>query len=162
MESGDKIAAYQLSELVDSGMAYSKDKIEKQSIKTQVNVSPKIFVVGHECLPLLFKHLIIHSIYGYGMESGGTIDISARILEDGSMVEIIQTDTGEDLTRYIKEGSTMGGTKFAEKGKLGGTSYFIAQAVVSKHKGLFEVEPTDGKGTKFRIRLPLDFNKAAA
>lgn len=162
VESGDKIIAYQLSELINGGIAYSNDKIEKQNISKQVNVSPKIFVVGHECLPLLFKHLVIHSIYGYGMESGGIIDISARILEDRSTVEIIQTDTGDDLTKYIKEGSTMGGKKFAEKGKLGGTSYFIAQAVVSKHKGSFEVETTDGKGTKFRIRLPLDFNRATA
>jgi len=161
VESGDKVAAYQLSELINRGIAYSSDKFEKQNISKQVNVSPKIFVVGHECLPLLFKHLIIHSIYGYGMESGGTIDISARLLEDSSTVEIIQTDTGDDLTKYIKEGSTMGGKKFAEKGKLGGTSYFIAQAVVSKHKGSFEVETTGGKGTKFRIRLPLDFNRPA-
>jgi nitrogen-specific signal transduction histidine kinase len=53
----------------------------------------------------------------------------------------------------------MGGAKFAEKGKIGGASYFIAQAVTSQHKGLLEVVPTGGKGTKFRIRLPLDFNK---
>lgn len=162
VESGDKVAAYQLSELINRGIAYSSDKFEKQNISKRVSVNPKIFVVGYECLPLLFKHLIIHSIYGYGMESGGTIDISARILEDRSTVEIIQTDTGDDLTKYIKEGSTMGGKKFAEKGKLGGTSYFIAQAVVSKHKGSFEVETTGGKGTKFRIRLPLDFNRPAA
>jgi len=159
IESGDKIAAYQLSELVNGGISYSKDKIEKQNIKTQINVNPKIFIVGLESLSLLFRHLIIHSVYGYGMEDGGTINISARMLEDSATVEIIQLDTGDDLTKYIEEGSTMGGKKFAEKGKIGGVSYFIAQAIVSKHKGIFKVEPTGGKGTKFNIRLPLDFNK---
>jgi sensor histidine kinase regulating citrate/malate metabolism len=95
------------------------------------------------------------------MEEGGTLDITVRIIEGDSTVEIVQTDTGHDLSEYIKEGSTMGGTKFAEKGKIGGASYFIAQAVASQHKGLLEVVPTGGKGTKFRIRLPLDFNKVA-
>jgi K+-sensing histidine kinase KdpD len=161
VESGNRIAAYQLSELVNGGISYLKDNIEKQNIKTQVNISPKIFVVGYESLPLLFRNLIIHSVYGYGMEHDGTINISACILEDGATVEIIQHDTGDDLTKYIQEGSTMGGKKFAEKGKLGGVNYYIAQAIVSKHKGIFKVEPTGGKGTKFNIRLPLDFNKVS-
>lgn len=162
VESGDKIAAYQLSELVNGGISYSKDKLEKQNIKTEINVDPKIFIVGYQSLALIFRHLIIHSIYGYGMEDGGTINISARVLEDGVTIEIIQIDTGDDLTKYIESGSTMGGKKFAEKGKLGGVSYFIAQAVVSKHKGIFKVEPTGGKGTKFNIRLPIDVNKISA
>ena len=161
VESGDKVAAYQLSELINGGISYSKERIEKQSIKTQVNINPKIFIVGYESIPLIFRHLIIHSVYGYGMEQGGTINITARILEDEATVEIIQSDTGDDLTKYIEEGSTMGGTRFAEKGKLGGTSYFIVQAVVSKHNGFFKVEPTGGKGTKYIVRLPLDFNKVS-
>lgn len=156
---GNQVAAYQLSELVNSGISYSKDKIEKQNIKTQVNVDAKIFIVGYESLPLLFKHIIINSVYGYGMEDGGMLTISVRKLEDGNTIEIIQTDTGHDLSEYIKDGTTMGGTKFAEKGKIGGASYFIAQAVTGQHKGTLEVEPTEGKGTKFIIRLPLDFNK---
>lgn len=161
VNSDDKILAYQLTGLVDGGISYSRDNLEKQGIKTQVNINHKIFVIGYESLPLLFRNLILHSVYGYGMEKGGIITISARILEDGATVEITQLDTGEDLTRYLEEGSTMGGKRFAEKGKLGGVNYYIARAVVSKHKGVFKVEPTGGKGTKFVIQLPLDFNKVS-
>lgn len=157
--SGDKMAAYQLRELVNGGISYSKDTLGKQNIKTQIDINHKIFIIGYESLPLLFRNLILHSVYGYGMESEGTITISARILEDGATVEIIQLDTGHDLTKYLEEHSTCGGKKFAEKGKLGGVNYYIAQAIVSKHKGTLKVEPTGGKGTKFNIQLPLDFNK---
>jgi K+-sensing histidine kinase KdpD len=162
VESGDQIAAYQLSDLINGGISYSKEKLEKQNIKTEVSVDPKLFIVGYPSLVLIFRHLILHSVYGYGMEEGGTIRISAHVLEDGATIEIIQIDTGDDLTKYLEEGSTMGGKKFAEKGKLGGVSYFIAQAVVTKHKGSFRVEPTGGKGTKFNIRLPIDVTKVSA
>jgi len=156
----NKITAHRLSDMIDAAVTYLKDNIEKQKIKVEIDVGQGIFIIGQESLPLLFKHLAINSIYGYGMENGGTLSIKARVQEGHSMVEIIQTDTGQDLNEQINDGKTMGGKMFAEKGKIGGPSYFIAQAVATRHKGSLKVESMDGKGTKFKVLLPLDFNRA--
>lgn len=158
----DKITAHRISDLVDAAMAYLKDNIEKQKIKIETKIDPGLFIIGHESLPLLFKHIAINSVYGYGMENGGVLRIEASIREGDSTVEIIQTDTGHDLNEQINDGKTMGGKMFAEKGKIGGPSYFIAQAIVTQHKGSLQVESMGGNGTKFKVLLPLDINRIKA
>ena len=159
-----KVSGYNLSDMINSALSYtdSKNMIEKQKIKASVSVDSKIFVIGVETLPLIFKQLVINSVFGYGMEEGGELTITARLLEGSNSVEITQTDTGHDLSKYMQDNSTCGGAAFAEKGKIGGISYYIAKAIIVQHKGSFDVMPNDVKGTKFRIRLPLDFNRVAA
>ena len=159
-----KVSGHNLLDMINNALSYadSKNMIEKQKIKISVSVDSKIFIIGVETLPLIFKQLVINSVFGYGMEEGGELTITARLLEGSNTVEIIQTDTGHDLSKDMQDNSTCGGAAFAEKGKIGGISYYIAKAVIVQHKGLFDVMPNDAKGTKFRIRLPLDFNRVTA
>ena len=159
-----KISGHNALDMINNALSYadSKNMIEKEKIKTTVSVDSKIFIIGVETLPLIFKQLVINSVFGYGMEEGGELTITARLLDGSNTVEIVQTDTGHDLSKYMQDNSTCGGTAFAEKGKIGGISYYIAKAVIVQHKGSLEVMPNDVRGTKFIIRLPLDFNRVTA
>ncbi len=78
------------------------------------------------------------------------------------MVEIIQQDTGVDLTQEINDHKTMGGELFAEQGKLGGINLFIARRIIKDHNGSLEIESNQSKGTRFIIHLPIDFGKKVA
>ena len=159
-----KISGHNALDMINNALSYadSKNMIEKEKIKTTVSVDSKIFIIGVETLPLIFKQLVINSVFGYGMEDGGELTITARLLDGSNTVEIVQTDTGHDLSKYMQDNSTCGGATFAEKGKIGGISYYIAKAVIVQHKGSLEVMPNDVRGTKFIIRLPLDFNRVTA
>ena len=159
-----KISGHNALDMINNALSYadSKNMIEKEKIKTTVSVDSKIFIIGVETLPLIFKQLVINSVFGYGMEEGGELTITARLLDGSNTVEIVQTDTGHDLSKYMQDNSTCGGAAFAEKGKIGGISYYIAKAVIVQHKGSLEVMPNDVRGTKFIIRLPLDFNRVTA
>ncbi|MBI5144296.1 MAG: HAMP domain-containing histidine kinase, partial [Candidatus Omnitrophica bacterium] len=153
-----KISIYSLTEMIDKAIANSNGLIEKWNIKIFSTIDPRISIKGRESLELVFKHLVINSCYG--METkGGDIDFSAKASEN--MIEIRQSDTGVDLAKEIKDRRTMGGELFAEQLKQGGISLFLARRVIKDHSGSLDIESNDGRGTRFVIRLPLDFTKVA-
>ena len=168
-----KIALYNLRESIDKGLSHSKDLMEKWHIRMFTTIDPRINIKGKETLPDIFKYLIINSCYGMEIlqtlrEAGerdtekktGELGFSANINKETDTVEIIQTDTGLDLTKEIKTHKTMGGELFAEQGKLGGINLFLARRIILDHNGSLIIKSNKGKGTKFIVRLPLDFTKA--
>ncbi|MFH1863669.1 MAG: histidine kinase N-terminal 7TM domain-containing protein [bacterium] len=156
------IGTHRLNGCIQRAIDHSKASIDKLNILSEANfISSKIMIKGTETLPDIFKHLIVCSVNGFGMEKDGFISYSAKVLEDKDIVEITQEDTGIDLTQEIKEPGVEGSGIFFEPGKLGGISLYLAQQIVSDHKGSFEIQSNKGKGTRFVIRLPLDFTKVS-
>lgn len=159
------IHSYKLSNMVNNAFSHSKELLEKWKIKTTCEIHPNIFLQGKESLPDIFKHLIINSCYGMELqepekEKGGELTISAQAIPELNEVEIIQKDTGTDLTKDIRNHTAMGGELFGEQGKIGGISLFLARRITHDHKGTFDILSNNGKGTKFIVRLPLDSARA--
>ena len=83
--------------------------------------------------------------------TGGRVVIRAR--SDGSGHEIEVADTGagiapEHLPRIFDP-------FYTTRPKGTGLGLFVAHAIVQRHRGSLEVESQLGKGTRFRIRLPI-------
>ncbi len=94
-------------------------------------------------------------------EGGGTITLTTMLNTEGGpagplarAVEIVVSDTGcgipaADLPRIFDP-------FFSTKGPKGtGLGLAVAWGIVEKHNGRIEVESTPGKGTSFRILLPI-------
>ena len=94
-------------------------------------------------------NVVINGVQAMG--GGGQLTISAKREEGGVMVEV--QDTGSGIPREAQE-------KIFElyfTTKKGGSGIGLAQTyqVMQWHYGSVDFETAEGKGTKFRLRLPL-------
>ena len=109
-----------------------------------------------ECLPSqlnqVFLNLLVNA--GHAIEERGTITIRSGMADENEVwVEIADTGKGiapEHLNRIFEPFFT---TKPVGKGT--GLGLSLSYGIVQKHGGRIEVESAVGKGTTFRIRLPV-------
>ena len=109
-----------------------------------------------ECLPLqinqVVMNLVVNAAHAIGSERG-LITVSTGL--DGDEVWIAVADTGsgiapDTLSRIFDPFFT---TKAVGKGT--GLGLSLAYGIVQKHRGRIAVESEPGKGTLFRIHLPI-------
>jgi two-component system NtrC family sensor kinase len=87
------------------------------------------------------------------IEGQGEITIRTRALAAAVVVEIADTGCGipaENLKRIFDPGFTTKGV-----GVGTGLGLAISYRIIANHQGTIEVESEVGKGTKFRITLPV-------
>ncbi|HEX2768684.1 MAG TPA: ATP-binding protein [Geobacteraceae bacterium] len=108
-----------------------------------------------EKLRQVFLNLILNGVQATGRGGRVTITTTQRLSGEGAPggVELIFADTGEGidpalLTRIFEPFFTT---------KSGGTGLGLAitHKIIESHGGSIEVESAPGKGTRFRVRLPV-------
>lgn len=86
-------------------------------------------------------------------ESGGVIEIGTRWNLDDRMVEIYVRDTGNGID--TKNLAKIFNPFFTTKEKGTGLGLSVAYSIVASYGGAIEVESAAGKGTTFRVLLPV-------
>lgn len=94
-----------------------------------------------------------------GNPQGNEVRIEARV--EGSTVVVEVSDTGSGITPQVR--ARLFDPFFTTKtqGKGTGLGLFICRGIVAAHGGRIEVESEPGKGTAFRVVLPLGAPAAA-
>ena len=133
-------------------------------IKTELDDKlPAIFIDEN-----LIKQVIMNMLVNaqHAIEGDGQITIRTRLLspdecpesitEPGEMAEIVIIDSGcgipdGDLQRIFDPFFTTKGV-----GKGTGLGLSVSHGTIESHSGTIEVESIVGKGTEFRIYLPVD------
>jgi signal transduction histidine kinase len=145
--------AVDLRQLLDDGLAFVGEKLTRRGIAVERSFQDVASIrADGEKLQQLFLNLFLNA--ADAMPQGGTLRVALR--PDGvDAVEIRVTDTGcgiapADLGRLFEPFFT---TKSAGEGS--GLGLAVAQSIVHDHKGEIEAESEVGRGTEFRIRLPL-------
>ena len=86
------------------------------------------------------------------MPEGGTLSLITRTVEDSVIVKIVDTGVG----MYPEVRSRIFDPFFTTKGKAGlGLGLAVSFGIIRRHSGNIEVESQYGRGTEFRITLPL-------
>jgi len=86
------------------------------------------------------------------MPRGGTLTLAAE--EAGDVVEIFVRDTGMGMNEDVR--LRVFDPFFTTKGKAGmGLGLAVSYGIIRRHEGAVEVESEVGRGTSFRIRLPI-------
>jgi two-component system, NtrC family, sensor kinase len=134
--------------LVDKQAPFQNIKIVKE-FRTGV---PMLFVDGDQ-IQQVFMNIVLNAADAMG-GNGGTLTIKTD-LSDG-MTQVSFTDTGcgmsqEHLSKLFAPFFT---TK--ETGKGTGLGLAISYGIVQSHGGDIEVESEVGKGSTFRVKLPVE------
>lgn len=117
---------------------------------------PIVGVSGH--LQQVFMNLIVNGCQA--IEDKGSLTLRGERHEIGVLIEVSDTGAGiapEVLPRIFEPYFS---TKGPEKGT--GLGLPISKRIVEKHGGRLEVDSAPGRGTTFRVLLPLECDPALA
>ncbi len=108
-----------------------------------------------ECMPSQLNQVIMNLLVnaGHAIEERGTITLSTGSSDDMVWIEIEDNGKGislEDQKRIFDPFFT---TKPIGKGM--GLGLSVSFGIIEKHRGRIDVESEEGKGTRFRLWLPI-------
>ena len=120
-------------------------------ISLEVQIRSRALVMG-EASEL--REVLVNMVFNAvdAMPMGGTLTLSAA--EADGHIEISVKDTGVGMSSEVS--SRIFDPFFTTKGKAGmGLGLAVSYGIVRRHEGNIEVESEVGRGTAFRIRLPV-------
>jgi PAS domain S-box-containing protein len=160
-----------LSEAINNAVALADGKAMRGSILIDLNVPKSMPSLGadqHQ-LTQVFCNLLINAYEA--LDGRGRIDISARIantsadgalLPDGHVavptVVIDVADDGPGMPPEIAE--KIFNPFFTTKAQGSGLGLAIVRKIVDAHEGRIDMTTADGRGTRFRVTLPVEPHKA--
>jgi signal transduction histidine kinase len=122
----------------------------KAVLKKEYGVIPEVECLSSQ-INQVFMNLLVNA--AQAIDEKGTITLRTRQVDNEVQIEIIDTGQGipeENLKRIFDPFFT---TKPIGKGT--GLGLSLSFGIIQKHHGRIEVESQPGKGTTFRIHLPI-------
>jgi PAS domain S-box-containing protein len=160
-----------LSEAINNAVALADGKVTRGSILIDLNLPREMPSLGadqHQ-LTQVFCNLLINAYEA--LEGHGRIEISARIantaadgalLPDGHVavatVVVDVADDGPGMPAEIAE--KIFNPFFTTKAQGSGLGLAIVRKIVDAHEGRIDMTTADGRGTKFRVTLPIEPQKS--
>ncbi len=136
---------------IESTLTLINHEIKKRiEVKKDYGDLPKIYCFPNQ-LNQVFMNLLVNA--GQAIEEEGEISIKTFIKDYYAVIEINDTGRGispEDQKRIFDPGFTTKGV-----GVGTGLGLSISYQIICDHKGKIEVESEKGKGSRFRIFLPI-------
>jgi len=130
----------------------------RSQYKNRVDINKKYGVIPLiECYPgrinQVFMNIIANGIQS--IKNKGDITITTYANDINVFVEIVDTGIGIDKDKLDEIFVPFYTTKIAGKGT--GLGLSISYAIIEEHRGEITVDSEKGKGTKFKIKLPIKF-----
>jgi two-component system NtrC family sensor kinase len=152
-----------LNKLIEQTAHLIEQSAQVEDIELVFNFDPELPLVwiDEDLLKQVVMNMLVnaqHAIEGAGSITIGTRNLPDYCREDGTrvpMVEIVISDTGhgipeDDLSKVFDPFFTTKGV-----GKGTGLGLSVSHGTITAHGGSIEVESTVGKGTSFRILIPV-------
>lgn len=87
--------------------------------------------------------------------AGGNIRVVTRSLIEAAQVELEVTDDGSGIPPAQQRQIFQPFFSTKEPGRGTGLGLFISSQIVREHKGRIDVTSAEGRGSTFRVRLPI-------
>ena len=130
-----------------------KDRAEASnvhiSLELQIRSNALVMGDGSE-----LREVLVNMVFNAvdAMPKGGTLTLSAE--ESDGAIEIAVSDTGTGMSEEVR--SRIFDPFFTTKGKAGlGLGLAVSYGIIRRHEGTVEAESEVGRGTTFKIRLPI-------
>ncbi len=136
-----------------------KDRAEAANVQINLNLNANCHapVMGDASE---LREVLVNMVFNAvdAMPAGGTLTLTACEVEGA--VEISVGDTGTGMSAEVR--TRIFDPFFTTKGKAGlGLGLAVSYGIISRHEGTIKVESEAGRGTSFRIRLPIAQGAAA-
>jgi signal transduction histidine kinase/CheY-like chemotaxis protein len=120
-------------------------------ITLQLHIESNAMVMGDDSeLREVLVNMVFNAIDA--MPEGGTLSLTTRIATDSVIIKVVDTGVG----MYPEVRSKIFDPFFTTKGKAGlGLGLAVSFGIIRRHGGNIDVESQYGKGTEFRITLPV-------
>jgi PAS domain S-box-containing protein len=146
-----KLAPASINQVMTETLELLKPEIENRGQRIHLKLAPKLPDIPCDAAQLkqVFVNLIRNAMQA--MSKGGELGVETGSNSEAVFVSITDTGSGipeEKLNRVFQP-------FFTTKKKGSGLGLMIVQRVIREHSGRIDVESKPGKGTTFRIWLPL-------
>ncbi|HSL55976.1 MAG TPA: ATP-binding protein, partial [Pyrinomonadaceae bacterium] len=120
-------------------------------ISVELQIESNAMVMGDDSeLREVLVNMVFNAIDA--MPEGGTLSLATRAAGDSVIITVVDTGVG----MYPEVRSKIFDPFFTTKGKAGlGLGLAVSFGIIRRHGGNIEVESQYGKGTEFRITLPV-------
>jgi signal transduction histidine kinase/ActR/RegA family two-component response regulator len=137
---------------------YWKDRPEARNvhINLDLQIRSNAMVLGDDSE---LREVLVNMVFNAvdAMPEGGQIILST--METDGYAEISVNDTGSGMSPEVR--ARIFDPFFTTKGKAGlGLGLAVSFGIITRHQGTIEVESEAGRGTTFRIRIPVTQVKA--
>ena len=151
-----KLEKTELDKIIDETLSFFEDDMKKKKIKLEKKfekVPPIIGDAGQ--ISQVFTNLILNAVQAMGKGGVLKIDLREGKKKEGVVegVEVVISDTGHGIPEeYSKK---LFDPFFTTKHGGTGLGLTISHSIIDGHKGTISVKSEAGKGTTFKITLPL-------
>ena len=158
-QSDITVGTHHIEEILEKTLILISHDLEIKEIKLNLDIEPNLPKI--ECdfkqMQQVFLNLIGNA--SEAMVGRGKLDISAKFIKTKEIFEIIISDTGcgiekEDLKNIFEPFFT---TKAEGKGV--GLGLSVVYGIIIRHNGHIDVKSMPGKGSTFKIHLPISKEK---
>ncbi|HEY0367236.1 MAG TPA: response regulator [Pyrinomonadaceae bacterium] len=120
-------------------------------ITLQLHIESNVMVMGDDSeLREVLVNMVFNAIDA--MPEGGTLSLTTRAAGDSVIIKVVDTGVG----MYPEVRSKIFDPFFTTKGNAGlGLGLAVSFGIIRRHGGNIEVESQYGKGTEFRMTLPV-------
>ncbi len=128
-------------------------QLRKNGIEVVMDLTPEDppVLADHFQMEQLFLNLVLNAVQA--MPDGGRLTLATRVSRGELVAEILDTGTGIDAAIRDRIFDPFFTTR--EVGEGTGLGLAVSDSIVRAHGGTIEVESEPGRGTVFRVRLPL-------
>jgi two-component system NtrC family sensor kinase len=150
------IKSTRITDVIEKALVLITNDLEIKGIQLRKNIAPDLPNV--QCDFQQIQQALLNFLYNASdaMPDGGTLTVTAnRKAENDRFLDVMVSDTGCGITEEDKEKIFDPFFTNKEKGKGVGLGLSVVYGIITRHKGTIEVKSELGKGSTFKMSLPL-------
>jgi two-component system NtrC family sensor kinase len=140
-----------LNTTIEQAVLLSRQQVRTKPIKVLLEPAPSMPLVEHD--PALIQQVVLNLLLNGIQAISGTGEVRVTVNQEQNSAVILVSDTGrgispDALQRIFKP-------FFTTRSEGTGLGLSLANGIVQSHGGRIEVSSTPGRGTQFKVWLPI-------
>ncbi|MDH4246166.1 MAG: ATP-binding protein, partial [Nitrospira sp.] len=142
-----------LQKAIEESVEIFRERLAKNRIHVEMDlVDPCPLVLGDaDQMNQVLINLIMNAVHA--MPDGGTLSIG--LAREKDFVKLTVADTGHGIPHEVVKKIFEPFFTTKEFGKGTGLGLTVVKGIIEEHQGSIAVESEEGKGTRFRVLLPV-------
>jgi len=139
--------------VIEDGMEMFEERLAQSLIKVELILADHcpLVLADPDQMSQIFINLVMNAVHA--MPDGGTLRVA--LMAEKQMVKLTVADTGCGIPRAMVTKIFEPFFTTKEFGKGTGLGLTVVKGIIEEHQGSIAVESEEGKGTTFKVLLPL-------